>query len=119
MFFGSAAVFPVSDMAASLAYFRDILGFGVEFSWGSPPNYVCLGRDDVALHLVSGRQAGQNKLCCFVRDVDALHAEYAAKGATILEPPQTYAYGMREFVVADPDGNQLVLGRGVEAVGGD
>jgi uncharacterized glyoxalase superfamily protein PhnB len=46
----------------------------------------------------------------FVDDVDALHADLAARGANVLKPPQDYAYGMRDFDVADPDGNQLTFG---------
>jgi len=114
MLIGSAAVFLVKAVAASLAHYRDILGFGVEFLWGEPPTYACLCRDAVALHLVaesiSGRAAGQGQLCVFVSDVDAVHAELAAKNACIVKPPQTYEYGMREFDLVDIDGNRIVMG---------
>ena len=46
----------------------------------------------------------------FVRDVDAVYAELAARGARIAKPPQNYDYGMRDFDPIDLDGNQLTFG---------
>jgi uncharacterized glyoxalase superfamily protein PhnB len=42
--------------------------------------------------------------------VDSLHAELTARGAKVVKPPQDYDYGMRDFDVLDPDGNQLTFG---------
>jgi len=55
---------------------------------------------------------GNGAICIVVRDVDAVHAELTARGANIVKPPQNYDYGMRDFGVLDPDGNQLVFGMG-------
>ncbi|CAM5235067.1 VOC family protein [Streptomyces sp. NPDC005930] len=38
--------------------------------------------------------------------VDAVHAEWAAKGVTVVEEPHDEVFG-RTFVVADPDGNLI------------
>ncbi|CAP41937.1 VOC family protein [Bordetella petrii] len=38
--------------------------------------------------------------------VDALHADWQAKGATIVQPPTDLDFG-RSFVAADPDGHRL------------
>jgi uncharacterized glyoxalase superfamily protein PhnB len=51
----------------------------------------------------------------FVRDVDAVYAELAARGARIVKPPQNYDYGMRDFDLIDLDGNQLTFGMGSAA----
>jgi catechol 2,3-dioxygenase-like lactoylglutathione lyase family enzyme len=118
MMVGAATVFVVSDIQNSLAHYRDVLGFSVTFQYGNPTFYVCLCRDEVALHLIAAhrteRLPGNGAICIFVRDVDAVHAEVAARGANIVKPPQDYDYGMRDFDVLDPDGNQLVFGMGAE-----
>ena len=118
MMVGAATVFVVSDIEKSLAYYRDVLGFAVTFQYGSPTFYACLCRDDVALHLNAAHQTkrlpGNGAVCVFVRDVDAVHAELAERGAHVVKPPQDYDYGMRDFDVLDPDGNQLVFGMGSE-----
>ena len=111
---GAATVFTVRDIEASLAHYRDALGFEVTFRYGDPLSYVCLCRDEVSLHLLSAhatkRQPGQGGICVFVTDVDATHAELAARGANVVKPPKDYAYGMRDFNVVDPDGNQIIFG---------
>jgi catechol 2,3-dioxygenase-like lactoylglutathione lyase family enzyme len=116
MMVGAATVFVVSDMPKSVEYYRDVLGFTVTFQYGNPTFYVCLCRDEVALHLVAAsktkRLAGNGGICVFVRDVDVVHAELAARGAKIIKPPQNYDYGMRDFDLVDLDGNQLTFGTG-------
>jgi len=43
----------------------------------------------------------------FVDDVDGLHAELQKRGARLLKAPANYDYGLRDFDVADLDGNML------------
>lgn len=111
---GAATVFVVKDIAASIAHYRDVLGFTVTFEYGTPLFYACLCRDEVALHLLAahrtGRLPGNGAICVFVDDVDGIHAELATRGANVLKPPQDYDYGMRDFDVVDLDGNQLTFG---------
>lgn len=118
MLVGSACVFVVRDLEASLAYYRDALGFEATFTYGTPLYYACLCRDEVQLHLLAAaatsRLPGQGALCVFVTDVDAVHAEVAGRGARVVKPPQDYAYGMRDFDVLDLDGNQIVYGMASE-----
>ncbi|UVO27228.1 VOC family protein [Bradyrhizobium arachidis] len=116
MMVGAATVFVVSNFAGSVAYYRDVLSFDVTFQYGEPTYYACLCRDEVDLHLIassnSKRLPGNGGLCVFVRDVDAVYAELVARGAKPPNQPQTYYYGMRDFDVLDPDGNQLTFGMG-------
>jgi catechol 2,3-dioxygenase-like lactoylglutathione lyase family enzyme len=116
MMVGAATVFVVSDIAKSTAHYRDALGFTVTFEYGKPTFYVCLCRDEVALHLLAAQETkrlpGNGGICVFVRDVDAVHAELVSRGANVVKPPQDYDYGMRDFDVIDLDGNQLTYGMG-------
>jgi uncharacterized glyoxalase superfamily protein PhnB len=41
---------------------------------------------------------------------DALYEELKGRGAKVLNVPKDYAYGMRDFDVADLDGNELCFG---------
>src|SRR5262245_34742308 len=101
MMVGAATVFVVTDMARSVAYYRDMLGFDVTFQYGDPVFYTCLCRDEVALHLLASsdtqRLPGNSSICVFVRDVDNVYVELVTRGATPVKPPQNYGYGMRDF----------------------
>ena len=114
MMIGAATVFVVSDIASSIEYYRSALGFKVTFQYGNPTFYACLCRDDVALHLLAAHETkqlpGNGGICVFVKDVDSVHAEFTARGAKVVKPPQDYGYGMRDFDVIDLDGNRLTFG---------
>ena len=116
---GVATVFVVSNMADSIAHYRDALGFAVTFEYGNPISYACLCRDEVALHLLAAdntkRLPGHGGICIFVKDVDGVHAELVSRGANVIQAPQNYDYGMRDFDVVDLDGNQLTFGTGSSA----
>jgi predicted enzyme related to lactoylglutathione lyase len=112
---GAATVLTVRDLAASVAHYRDALGFGVTFQYGEPPFYAGLCRDEVSLHLRAADRnvdwvPGHGAVAVFVDDVDALHGELVGRGANVVGPPRDYAYGMRDFDVVDPDGNRLTFG---------
>lgn len=113
----AAIIFTVRDLAASVAHYRDALGFTATFQYGEPAFYACLCRDEVLIHLRAGTRwtPGNGAVAVFVKDVDALHDELIARGARVLKPPQNYPYGMRDFDVADLDGNQLTFGMGTQS----
>jgi catechol 2,3-dioxygenase-like lactoylglutathione lyase family enzyme len=110
----SITIFTVKDVMASLAYFRDKLGFDVAFEYGSPTYYVGVSSGEVTLHLVNASQtprlSGQGAVSIFVDDVDALYAELVKRGARVLKAPKDYDYGLRDFDVADLDGNMIFFG---------
>jgi uncharacterized glyoxalase superfamily protein PhnB len=110
----SIAVFTVKDVMESLAYYREELSFDVAFEYGKPTFYVGLRSGNVTLHLIAAsrttRQPGHGAVSIFVDDVDALHAELVKRGAKVLKEPQDYDYGLRDFDVADLDGNMIFFG---------
>ncbi|MEM7577531.1 MAG: VOC family protein [Planctomycetota bacterium] len=113
----AAAVFPVSDLDASLRYFVEVLGFEEDFRVG---DYAGIKHGGCCLHLSAHTnpntgESGTGSVYVFCDEVDAYHAEITRRGAAADGPPQTYDYGMRDFIVRDPDGNQLSFGAPAEA----
>lgn len=105
----------VQDLALSVAFYRDVLGFRVTTQFpDAAPVFAMLQRERVHLQLggPGGRRtAGQASTCTLWFDVDdatALHRDIAAQ-APIEWGPEVYFYGRREFAVRDPDGNLLVF----------
>ena len=110
---GHATVLFVKDMTLALAYYRDKLGFDVTFTWEDPPHYACLCRGDAAIHLNAYEPpAAASVVCIFCTGVDALYDDIAARGANITRATTTHPYGMRDFIVTDPDGHELIFGQG-------
>jgi catechol 2,3-dioxygenase-like lactoylglutathione lyase family enzyme len=115
-----APVLVVRDMAASLAYWRDCMGFAVIDTFKNPPVMAFMGRRGVQFML---RQTGGDPIPgtnrayidsgwdahVWIDDADALHAEMKARGATVSELCEPF-YNNREFEVTDPDGYIIAFG---------
>jgi catechol 2,3-dioxygenase-like lactoylglutathione lyase family enzyme len=98
----------VENMAASLHFYLDILGF-TNASWGNH-DFTHVGRDGTGLYLCrDGQGLGKAWIWVGVEDVAKLHEEYKARGVTIRLPPTNYPWAL-EMQVEDPDGNVLRLG---------
>ena len=124
-----APYFPVPDVAAIGAHYRDVLGFSCEYSAGapgSPPEFAIYSRDgapilfrrvaDPGLICPNERQGGTWDVFFWVSDVRALHAELTANGADVVYGPLLQAaYHMEEFAVRDEDGYVLGFGEPVSA----
>lgn len=112
--FNSAApCLSVRDISRSLDFYQSVLGFVTGHLEGDPPVYATLHRDDVAIHLVldrDGKQSGANGCCVFVDQVDAFYDECVAAGAQITRELEDSPYGLRDFNLADPDGNVILFG---------
>jgi catechol 2,3-dioxygenase-like lactoylglutathione lyase family enzyme len=114
-----APQFFTTDIAATLAYYSDKLGFECVGSWGDPTVYAIVMRDGHRIHfrLVDALAPHPDKYAdelldtyLFVDDADALHAEYAARGVEFTRALGDTEWESREFVVKDCDGRLLAFG---------
>lgn len=104
-------VLNVRSVPDAITYYRDRLGFRLDWEWGDPPGFACIDRGPVRIFLCQGAQGGPGMwLCVNVDDVDALYREYQASGAIIRQPPANQPWGMREMLVEDADGHRLRMG---------
>lgn len=120
LFSHASTVWPVKDMETSLAYYQNTLGFEVTFTWEEPVTYAVLSRGNITINLVirDDMPADYKPLAAlyiFVHDVDALWADFTAKGAKVLNPIGDREYGMRDFDIQDPNGYRIVIGKGLES----
>lgn len=98
----------VADLARSLAFYQDGLGFGLEWRDGDMAS-VCRGEANLMLCERAQGHAG-TWVYLGVDDADALAAELASRGVVLRVPPTNYPWGARELHVADPDGHVLRFG---------
>jgi catechol 2,3-dioxygenase-like lactoylglutathione lyase family enzyme len=109
-----APVLRVADLARSVAYYRDQLGFDVEFEYEGV--YASVVRDGCRVHLKRSPpatrdqqafEAAEHLDACFdVDDAEVLSSELVSAGASFSVPLRNMPYG-RELYVRDPDGYVL------------
>jgi catechol 2,3-dioxygenase-like lactoylglutathione lyase family enzyme len=107
----------VANVPAAAKFYRDSLGFSIDFLHGDPPFYGSVSRDGACVHLkfvhepvlAAGPDDRESFIVAFVDvdDVNALFAEYIAAGVTFSQRLQKEPWGMHDFIVRDPDGNMI------------
>jgi len=114
-----APVFFTTDVPATLAFYKDKLGFDCLGTWQDPPVYAIVERNGHEIHFRSAAPPTINPdkykaelldAYLFVEDADALHTEYAAKGLEFTRALGDTPWNCREFVVKDCDGRLLAFG---------
>jgi predicted enzyme related to lactoylglutathione lyase len=107
-FEGSQPILRVENMAASLQFYVDILGF-TNAPWGND-DFTAISRDGAGIYLCrAGQGRGGAWVWIGVEDAEKLHEELKALGVSIRLPPTNYSWAL-EMQVEDPDGNVLRLG---------
>ena len=113
--FGRAApTIPVTSIDLALAFYRDVLGMRTTFTNGDPVGFAILRRDDAEIHLTlvrAHRPGAFNVAHLLVSDAAALFERCSGAGARIVKGLRDHDYGLRAFVVADPDGNRIDVGQ--------
>lgn len=104
---------PVLKLAAALAYYRDRLGFTVDWS-DEQLGLAGLSRGATRMFMTTAEYrsvlGNRGPLVLWLNlsdraEVDALYAEWKAAGADIAAPPEAMPSKLYEFYTQDLDGN--------------
>jgi catechol 2,3-dioxygenase-like lactoylglutathione lyase family enzyme len=118
---GIVPMLSVRDLARTLGFYRDALGFELvnSFPNATSPSWCMLSSGGAVLmfnQVPSGSASGEAKLGTrfqifyfYPPDVAALHADLTARKLAV-SPLRVTVYGMKEFNVEDPDGYKLLFG---------
>jgi catechol 2,3-dioxygenase-like lactoylglutathione lyase family enzyme len=118
----------VTDIEASVKFFTQKLGFAVGFVYGKPPFYAQVIRDGARLNLrhvdkplVDARVRERESLLsasmtvATASEIKQLFLEFqSASGVVFHQTLKKEPWGVRNFIVKDPDGNLLLFGGPVE-----
>jgi catechol 2,3-dioxygenase-like lactoylglutathione lyase family enzyme len=112
----------VADIKASCAFFTAKMGFEVVFTYGEPPFYGQVKRDNARLNLrmvcepvfVGDIREREQLLAASLTVTSAaelrqLFVQYQAAGVDFLQTLKQEPWGARDFIVRDPDGNLLLF----------
>jgi uncharacterized glyoxalase superfamily protein PhnB len=115
-----SASFTVKDIQASLAWYRNILGFtldrkheregallAVSLKAGSVT--ILLGQDDGAKGLDRAKGVGFSLMIMTAQDIDEMARGIEERGGVLQSQPMPTPWGGRLFRIVDPDGFQLAI----------
>lgn len=114
------------DVAAGVEWFEAALGFkcpgGPHAPGNDEPVYAIVERAEASIHLqirrrpvfLTERPAFEGDGYVIAPDVDALHAEFDARGVDVLREPADEPYGLRDFTIATPQGHRLAFATPLE-----
>ena len=104
---------PLDDVPAGIAYYRDVLGFKINYQ---QHDLGVMDRDSVTLVLIARttRHEGIGSAYIYIANADALYAELKSRGADLRSEPVSRPWGLRDFRVSDPEGNQITFGQPFE-----
>ncbi|MCC6539445.1 MAG: VOC family protein [Bryobacterales bacterium] len=123
---GVAPLFIVRNVPATLAFYRDRLGFDITFA-GPEPDDIFFGIVQRGAAMFLFKEVGVVPVPNYTRDIqqgiarwdayletpdpDALAAEFTARGVEFFVPLQDTGDGLRGFELQDADGYVLFFGR--------
>ena len=111
------------DVERSQRFYTDVLGGRVVFSGG--PTCVALANSWIVINVGGGPTDDKptvtletprdpDRISSFlnirVKDIEAVYAEWSARGAQFLTPPQQHQYEIRCYI-RDPDGHLIEVGQ--------
>jgi len=98
---------PVADVERAQLHYRDVLGF--EIGWLYPGKEIgAVSRGNIVIFLRRRKPPFEPAVhWVFAEDLDASYRELESSGANIVEPLEKKPWGLRQFTVADVDGNRF------------
>ncbi|MBS1662423.1 MAG: VOC family protein [Bacteroidetes bacterium] len=104
---------PVSDLPKALAYYKNNLGFDID--WGEEGGHIAgISKGDCRIFLTDApfRQRYQNISPVLIwfnlnskEQVDELYTIWNSSQVKIISPPESKPWKLHEFTASDPDGN--------------
>ena len=112
---GAVPEIPVSNVDTAAEYYVNVLGF--RFDWGDDEGGIGgISQGDCRMYLTNApfhaHYGTRGPVMVWLNlnskdEVDELHRRWKLAGAIIVAEPEDKPWRLREFRVADPDGNQL------------
>ena len=95
---------PVADLDRAIEFYQAELGWPLEFRTEDSAYFDTAG---VVLERSASPANPDFIVGLAVDDVDATYHDLVKRGVTIAEVPKDRSWGVRNFYVRDPDGNQV------------
>jgi len=110
-------VIATTDVLATVAWFEKTLGFQQQWKWGDPPVYAGIKAGGAMLYVshdpdlaAAIRERGLTPdIFLWVKSIDDVYRRHRDNGAEIAEELTLRPWGVRQYVVRDPNGYLLKI----------
>jgi uncharacterized glyoxalase superfamily protein PhnB len=107
--------FYVVDINTSIAWYKDFLGYECTFKVRDEDitPYAIVSKGDISIHLAhdpTGTHIGAGFCYIETDDVVSIYDELNGAGVIFVREIEDSAYGMRDFVIKDYEGNKISFG---------
>ncbi len=119
-FFRAETVLYVHDVTQSTQYYKEKLGFNIDFLFGNPPRHAAVSNGNWTGNMVTIQLSqvppernitSSGHLYIFVSThIDTLYEAYLANNVEIIHEPESHPWGLREFTIRDLNGHLLRFG---------
>jgi uncharacterized glyoxalase superfamily protein PhnB len=108
-------VIATADVSGTVRYFEQTLGFEQQWIWGDPPLYAGLKAGSAILYITHDPDTAaaikERRLApdifLWVNQIDQVYDRHRAKNADIVEELTARPWGVRQYVVREPNGYHL------------
>jgi len=121
-FSSAVPVIGTADVAATVAYFEQTLGFRQQWIWGEPPVYAGVKAGGALLYISHDPELAtairERRLTpdifLWVSDIGSIYEQHRAKHADITEELTERPWGVRQYVIRESNGYQLKIAESLE-----
>ena len=123
-FSSAVPVIATSDVLGTVRYFEQTLGFKQQWIWGDPPVYSGVRAGGALLYVTHDPELASTirerrlapDIFLWVSDIDSVYAHHRATRADITEELAARPWGIRQYVVREPNGYLLKVAESQEEV---
>jgi uncharacterized glyoxalase superfamily protein PhnB len=121
-FSSAVPVIATADVLATVRYFEQTLGFKQQWLWGDPPVYAGVRAGGALLYVthdpalastIKERRLSPD-IFLWVNDIDSVYSQHRSASADIAEELTTRPWGVRQYVVREPNGYLLKVAESLE-----
>jgi len=115
-------VIATADVSNTVRYFEQTLGFEQQWTWGDPPVYAGLKAGSAILYIthdpdtaaaIRDRSLAPD-IFLWVNQIDQVYDRHRAANANIVEELAARPWGVRQYVVREPNGYHLKVAESYE-----
>jgi uncharacterized glyoxalase superfamily protein PhnB len=106
-------VLSVQDVAATITYWQEVLGFPAKWTWGEPPNHGAVSWQNIHVqfslnpkHAISSKGSS---IWIRVQRLETLYRLHQERKADIVAPLENQPWGMAQYTVREINGHYLTF----------